>query len=144
MRIRSWDRTYASLGGRPTPASAAHLGPTPPRQAGKASFPISRLACRPFGFELSAQISDRRPRDHHAFTADLRPIRRAIIWRAALAASRSLHAKAANASNSVAGAKRCKGVIQTNNVEVDERGFIYIVERAHTAMHILELTAPVR
>jgi LVIVD repeat len=33
----------------------------------------------------------------------------------------------------------CNFVIQTNNVEVDERGFIYIVDRANTGMHILEL-----
>ena len=30
--------------------------------------------------------------------------------------------------------------IQTNNVEVDDRGYIYIVDRANTGMHILELT----
>jgi hypothetical protein len=34
----------------------------------------------------------------------------------------------------------CNFVIQTNNVEVDERGFVYIVDRANTGMHILELT----
>jgi hypothetical protein len=43
-----------------------------------------------------------------------------------------------------AGAERCKGVIQTNNVEVDDRGYIYIVDRAHTGMHILELTGAAR
>jgi hypothetical protein len=43
-----------------------------------------------------------------------------------------------------AGAERCHGVIQTNNVEVDERGYIYIVDRAHTGMHILELTGAAR
>ena len=37
--------------------------------------------------------------------------------------------------------ERCKIAIQTNNVEVDDRGFIYIVDRANTGMHILELTA---
>jgi len=37
-----------------------------------------------------------------------------------------------------------KRVIQTNNVEVDERGYIYIVDRANTGMHILELTGPAR
>ena len=37
-----------------------------------------------------------------------------------------------------------KVVIQTNNVEVDERGYIYIVDRANTGMHILELTGPAR
>jgi hypothetical protein len=34
----------------------------------------------------------------------------------------------------------CDVVIQTNNVEVDERGLIYIVDRANTGMHILRLT----
>jgi hypothetical protein len=34
----------------------------------------------------------------------------------------------------------CAPVIQTNNVEMDERGYIYIVDRAGTGMHILELT----
>ena len=37
-----------------------------------------------------------------------------------------------------------KAAIQTNNVEVDERGYIYIVDRANTGMHILELTGPAR
>jgi hypothetical protein len=35
-------------------------------------------------------------------------------------------------------------VIQTNNVEVDERGFIYIADRANTGLHILELTGEAR
>ena len=35
-------------------------------------------------------------------------------------------------------------VIQTNNVEVDDRGYIYIVDRANNGMHILELTGPAR
>ncbi len=34
----------------------------------------------------------------------------------------------------------CKTAIPTNNVEVDDRGFIYIVDRANTGMHVLELT----
>jgi hypothetical protein len=38
------------------------------------------------------------------------------------------------------GQERCATVIQTNNVEVDDRGFVYIVDRAHTGMHILRLT----
>ena len=38
------------------------------------------------------------------------------------------------------GGERCKVAIQTNNVEVDDRGYIYIVDRANTGMHILELT----
>ena len=40
--------------------------------------------------------------------------------------------------------ERCKTAIQTNNVEVDDRGYIYIVDRANTGMHILELTGPAR
>jgi hypothetical protein len=40
----------------------------------------------------------------------------------------------------VDGQDRCKVAIQTNNVETDDRGFIYIVDRANTGMHILELT----
>ena len=34
--------------------------------------------------------------------------------------------------------------IQTNNVEVDERGYIYIVDRANTGMQILSLTGSAR
>ncbi len=37
-----------------------------------------------------------------------------------------------------------KRAIQTNNVEVDARGYVYIVDRANTGMHILELTGPAR
>src|SRR5689334_5048475 len=40
----------------------------------------------------------------------------------------------------VNGQDRCKIAIQTNNVETDDRGYIYIVDRANTGMHILELT----
>ena len=38
----------------------------------------------------------------------------------------------------------CKVAIQTNNVETDDRGYVYIVDRANTGMHILELTGPAR
>ena len=38
----------------------------------------------------------------------------------------------------------CKVAIQTNNVEVDERGYIYAVDRANTGMHILTVTGPAR
>ena len=38
------------------------------------------------------------------------------------------------------GGESCKVAIQSNNVEVDDRGFIYVVDRANTGMHILELT----
>ena len=44
----------------------------------------------------------------------------------------------------VDGKERCKVAIQTNNVETDERGYIYIVDRANTGLHILELTGSAR
>jgi len=40
--------------------------------------------------------------------------------------------------------EHCARVIQTNNVEVDDRGYVYIVDRANTGMHILELTGSAR
>jgi len=40
--------------------------------------------------------------------------------------------------------QHCKVAIQTNNVEVDDRGYIYAVDRANTGMHILELSGPAR
>jgi hypothetical protein len=40
--------------------------------------------------------------------------------------------------------ERCKVAIQTNNVEVDDRGYIYIVDRANTGLHILELAGEAR
>jgi hypothetical protein len=42
------------------------------------------------------------------------------------------------------GQEHCATVIQTNNVEVDDRGYIYIVDRANNGMHILELTGAAR
>jgi hypothetical protein len=36
----------------------------------------------------------------------------------------------------------CKIAIQTNNVATDDRGFIYIVDRADTGLHVLQLTGP--
>src|SRR5262249_22050999 len=42
------------------------------------------------------------------------------------------------------GTERCKVAIQTNNVEVDERGYIYAVDRANTGLHILKLTGAAR
>ena len=36
--------------------------------------------------------------------------------------------------------KDCRPATQTNNVEIDERGFIYSVDRAGSGMHILRLT----
>ena len=42
------------------------------------------------------------------------------------------------------GGEACKVAIQTNNVEVDDRGYIYVVDRANTGMHILELAGDAR
>jgi hypothetical protein len=40
--------------------------------------------------------------------------------------------------------QRSKIAIQTDNVAVDDRGYIDIVDRANTGMHILGLTGPAR
>jgi hypothetical protein len=40
--------------------------------------------------------------------------------------------------------EKCKVAIQTNNVDVDDRGYIYIADRANTGLHILELTGAAR
>ena len=42
------------------------------------------------------------------------------------------------------GGERCRVAIQTNNVDVDDRGYVYIVDRADTGLHILELTGEAR
>ncbi len=42
------------------------------------------------------------------------------------------------------GPERCRVAIQTNNVEVDDRGFIYLGDRANTGLHIVELTGAAR
>ncbi len=44
----------------------------------------------------------------------------------------------------VDGQERCKVAIQSNNVETDDRGYIYVVDRANTGMHILQLTGEAR
>jgi hypothetical protein len=44
----------------------------------------------------------------------------------------------------VDGKDRCKTAIQSNNVETDDRGYVYVVDRANTGMHILELTGDAR
>ena len=44
----------------------------------------------------------------------------------------------------IEGVESCKTAIQTNNVEVDERGLIYLVDRADTGLHIVELTGEAR
>jgi hypothetical protein len=40
--------------------------------------------------------------------------------------------------------EHCDRAIQTNNVNVDDRGYIYAVDRASTGLHILELTGAAR
>ena len=40
--------------------------------------------------------------------------------------------------------QHCKTAIQTNNVEVDGRGYIYTADRANTGLHVLELTGSAR
>ncbi len=42
------------------------------------------------------------------------------------------------------GGQSCKMAIQTNNVATDDRGFIYIVDRANTGLHVLELSGDAR
>ena len=42
------------------------------------------------------------------------------------------------------GARQCDRAIQTNNVNIDDRGYIYAVDRASTGLHILELTGAAR
>ena len=44
----------------------------------------------------------------------------------------------------VDGKDQCKVAIQSNNLETDERGYIYVVDRANTGIHILELTGDAR
>jgi hypothetical protein len=38
------------------------------------------------------------------------------------------------------GTRSCKVAIQTNNVEADDRGFVYLADRAGTGLHIVRLT----
>ncbi len=40
--------------------------------------------------------------------------------------------------------RRCRVSIVTNNVEVDDRGYVYMTDRTHTGLHILEPTGEVR
>ena len=44
----------------------------------------------------------------------------------------------------VDGAEICDAVIQTNNVNIDDRGYIYAVDRSSTGLHIVELTGDAR
>jgi hypothetical protein len=40
--------------------------------------------------------------------------------------------------------KNCKIAIQSNNVEVDDRGYVYVGDRANTGLHIVELSGAAR
>ena len=40
----------------------------------------------------------------------------------------------------IEGKDRCKTAIQSNNLETGDRGYVYVVDRANTGLHILELT----
>jgi hypothetical protein len=42
------------------------------------------------------------------------------------------------------GTRQCDRTIQTNNVNLDDRGYIYALDRASTGLHILELTGAAR
>jgi len=44
----------------------------------------------------------------------------------------------------IGGVEHCDRVISTNNVNIDDRGYIYAVDRAGTGLHIVELTGLAR
>ncbi len=44
----------------------------------------------------------------------------------------------------IGGVEQCDRAIQTNNVNLDDRGYVYAVDRASTGLHILELTGAAR
>ena len=61
--------------------------------------------------------------------------------------ARFIPAVTANTSEScveIDGARQCDRAIQTNNVNVDDRGYIYALDRASTGLHVLELTGAAR
>jgi hypothetical protein len=44
----------------------------------------------------------------------------------------------------IEGTEHCDRAIQTNNVNIDDRGYIYALDRASTGVHIVELTGKAR
>jgi hypothetical protein len=50
----------------------------------------------------------------------------------------------ANTDLRCARGRSCPRAIQTNNVELDDRGYLYLVDRANTGLHIVELTGEAR
>lgn len=53
-------------------------------------------------------------------------------------------AKTTESCIEIDGVEHCDRAIQTNNVNVDDRGYVYALDRASTGLHILELTGPAR
>src|SRR5262249_15134141 len=49
-----------------------------------------------------------------------------------------------NRCTEIHGAERGKTLVQSNKVETDDRGYIHLVDRANTGMHIVELTGEAR
>ena len=50
------------------------------------------------------------------------------------------HVRLGFAAAGCTGRFKCCEVAQANNVKVDDRGYVYIVDRANTGLHVLELT----
>jgi hypothetical protein len=46
--------------------------------------------------------------------------------------------------DTTSGSEVCKIAIQTNNVELDDRGYLYLADRANTGLHIVEMTGPLK
>jgi hypothetical protein len=53
-------------------------------------------------------------------------------------------AMTAERCSTIDGKHVCKTAVQTNNAEVDDRGYVYTADRANTGLHILELTGAAR
>ncbi len=42
------------------------------------------------------------------------------------------------------GAEECRTAVQTNNINIDDRGYVYLLDRRGTGLHIVELTGEAR
>jgi hypothetical protein len=80
------------------------------------------------------------------FTARLRvvDIRQPIAPREVAHFAREICPATTESCIDIAGERYCDRAIQTNNVNVDDRGYVYAVDRASTGLHILELTGEAR
>jgi hypothetical protein len=56
----------------------------------------------------------------------------------------AITAKTAERCVTTNGVSTCKTAIQTNNLDTDNRGYVYAVDRANTGMHIVELKGKAR